>query len=116
MKEPPGKLLHRLMSSESVLVVAMVVDGEDKSSSGSTPKVATSELLTEDPSDEPTGVPLDHADAAIAQTKAAQADDDPVDEEKWNKQAAQGYFPGGFDASEQSPQQQSFTLLRQAML
>jgi len=29
VKEPPGKLLHRLMSSERVPLVATVVDGED---------------------------------------------------------------------------------------
>lgn len=51
----------------------------------SSPKLATSKLLTKDPAAEPTGVPLDHAYVATAQAKAARANDNPVDEEEWNK-------------------------------
>jgi hypothetical protein len=83
-------LLHRLMLSESVPVVATVVDGEDYFSSVSTSAEAPSPLPTKDPSDEPMGAPLDHADAATAQAKAARVDDALFDEEEWNKRAAQG--------------------------
>ena len=69
VKEPPGKLLHPLMSSESVPVVATEVDGEDDSLSVSTSAESPSSCPTKDPSNDPTVAPLDHADAATAQKK-----------------------------------------------
>ena len=94
-----------------------MVEGEDDSSFVSTSSAESpSSSTTKDPSNDPTIAPLDHADAATAQAKATCADDALVDEEEWNKQAAQGYFPGGFDALEQSPQRRAFTLLHQVML
>ena len=112
VKEPPGKLLHRLMASERVPVTTTEVEFEDSSSIESASAGSPSTC----PADDPTVAPLDQAAAATAQAKAARADDAPVDEDEWNKRAAQGYFSGGFDASEQSPHRRAFTLLRRAML
>jgi len=80
----------------------------------SDPSASPSE--TEDPAVEPCADTENHADAATAQAKAARVDDAPVDEDEWNKRAAHGYFPGGFDASENSPQRRAFSFMRQAML
>ena len=80
----------------------------------SQPSVSPSQ--TEAPAVESSADPENHADAATAQAKAARADDAPVDEDEWNKRAANGYFPGGFDASENSSQRRAFSLMRMAML
>ena len=69
VKEPPGKLLHHLMSSERVPLVATVVDGEDDLSFKSTSAESPSSCPTKDPSNYLTVAPLDHADAATAQKK-----------------------------------------------
>jgi hypothetical protein len=125
VQEPPGKLLHRLMSAERAPVITTERDGEVVSALKSTPlkisppiKDPSSDDSTapKDPVTDPSTAPDEHADAATAQAKAARADDAPVDEDEWNKRAARGYFPGGFDASENSPHRRAFSLLRQAML
>jgi len=107
VKEPPEKLLHYLIVSESSPVSSEVFQepqvNHDVSDSSS------DKLLSESPTH--------HADAATAHAKAARADNAPVDEEECNKQrSAQGYFPEGYNDSDHSPQRRAFTLLRKTML
>ena len=120
VKEPPEKLLHHLMVSESMPVSLEVVQetqvNEDVSASLSE-KPQVNHGVAESSNDNISAEsPTHHADEATAHTKAARVDDAPVDEEEWNKRLAQGYFPEGYDDSIHSPQRRAFNLLRKAML
>jgi len=85
VKEPPGKLLHRLMVAESTPISSTV------GGSRGTPVQVSNEDITDSVSEKvPAESTTHHADAATAHANAARADDAPVNEEEWNKWLAQG--------------------------